>query len=134
MTQQSLLQHETERNRAVMADFVDLFLRQKRIREAFEKHAAPDYRQHSPDFRDGREGTIQDLEALFASMPEVQIDIRCVLVDGDQAVVHLAGRKSPDDPGIVAVDMFRLEGGKIVEHWDSMQPVPPVSRCGRPMI
>lgn len=128
------MQNETERNRAVMADFVDLFFGQKRIREAFEKHAAPEYRQHSPEFRDGREGTIQDLEVLFAAMPDVRIEIRCVLVDGNQAAVHLRGRKTADDPGIVAVDMFRLEDGKLVEHWDSVQPIPSGSRNGRPVV
>ena len=31
---------------------------------------------------------------------------------------------SPDDPGLVSLDMFRLEDGRIVEHWDVIQEVP----------
>jgi predicted SnoaL-like aldol condensation-catalyzing enzyme len=31
---------------------------------------------------------------------------------------------APDDGGMAAVDIFRLEDGKVVEHWDVLQPVP----------
>ena len=30
----------------------------------------------------------------------------------------------PDDPGQVVVDIFRVDDGRIVEHWDVMQPAP----------
>ena len=39
-------------------------------------------------------------------------------------VLHHHPRMSPDDPGQAVVDIFRVEDGRIVEHWDVMQPVP----------
>jgi len=31
---------------------------------------------------------------------------------------------SPEDRGTAATDFFGLEDGKVVEHWDVVQPVP----------
>lgn len=121
---------ESDRNREVMIDFLDLFMTQGRVREAFEKHVDSGYIQHSPDYRDGREGTIQDLEEFFGSMAPgfPKIDIRHLVIAGDLAVVHLHGRAGDDDLGIVGTDIFRLVDGKIVEHWDVVQPVRESSR------
>lgn len=125
----------TSRNRAVIEDFLDLFMVQKRVREAFEKHAAPGYIQHSPGFADGRDGTVTGIEQLFGSMPDGPlIDIKRVIVDGDLVAVHLHGRSGPNDPGIAGVDIFRLEDGKIVEHWDVVQPIPDSSIAGHAMV
>ncbi len=33
-------------------------------------------------------------------------------------------KTSPEDRGTAAADIFRLEEGKVVEHWDVLQPVP----------
>jgi predicted SnoaL-like aldol condensation-catalyzing enzyme len=37
---------------------------------------------------------------------------------------HQAFKTSPEDRGSAAVDFFRLEDSKLVEHWDVIQPVP----------
>lgn len=113
----------TEANRAMLADFVELFMRQRKVREAFEKHVSPDYTQHAGGFGDGREATIQGLEAMFAEMPEPRIEVQRILVDGDHGAVHLHARSGPDDPGIQGCDIFRFADGKIVEHWEVVQPV-----------
>jgi predicted SnoaL-like aldol condensation-catalyzing enzyme len=41
---------------------------------------------------------------------------------------------TPDDPGTVAADFFRLENGKVVEHWDVLQPFPEESANPHPMF
>ncbi len=125
---------ETARNRAIMQDFVELFFNQLRVREAFEKHAATTYRQHNLAFGDGREATIRDLERQFASMSSPKIEVQRVLVDGNFAAVHLHGRSSPTDPGVAGVDVFRLENGKIVEHWDVVQAIPATIPRGRSVL
>ena len=119
----------TERNRAVVLDFVDLFYRQRRVREAFEKHIGDPYVQHNPNILDGREAAIVALEPKF-SAPGAQFDVKRVLVDGDLAMVHLHARLSPGSPGGAVADLFRLADSKIVEHWDILQPVP--ENCANP--
>ena len=43
-------------------------------------------------------------------------------------------KTSTEDPGTVAADFFRLEDGKIVEHWDVLQPFPETSANDHPMF
>lgn len=119
MTNQDL----TEKNRAIMEDFLNLFYGQYKIREAFEKHVAEDYIQHSLLADNGRENAIVSISKLWATMPEIEINVLRVLVDGNMAMCHLYGKDNPQHDGIVVVDIFRLENGKIVEHWDVLQQV-----------
>jgi len=114
----------TETNRAIVNDFVDLMYRQKKVREAFMKHVtASNYVQHNPNIPDGRDAAIAVLEPMF-SRTAATFDVKRILVDGDLAAIHLHGRSSREDPGGAVVDLFRLEGDKIVEHWDVLQPMP----------
>ena len=123
----------TESNRRIVEQFVDAFYRRKNVREAFMSFVAVDYVQHNPTIADGREAAIAALEPMF-SRPEAQFDVKRILVDGNLAAVHLHGRPSADAPGGAVVDLFRLEGGKIVEHWDVLQPMPSHAANAHPMF
>ena len=123
----------TERNRAVVLDFVELFYHRRQVRQAFEKHVGDPYLQHNPNIGDGREAAIAMLEPMF-SAPGASFDIKRVLVDGDLAAVHLHGRRSPEVRGGAVVDLFRIADGKIVEHWDVLQPIPEQCANPRPMF
>ena len=123
----------TERNRAIVLDFVELFYARRQVRLAFEKHVGDTYIQHNPNLVDGREAAIAMLEPLF-SAPGASFEIKRVLVDGDLAAVHLHGRRSPEVRGDAVVDLFRISNDKIVEHWDVLQPIPEQSINPRPMF
>ena len=47
-----------------------------------------------------------------------------MIAEGDFVVTHVLITTDEKDRGTVAMDIFRLEGGKIVEHWDVVQPMP----------
>ena len=121
-------------NRQIVTRFIDLFYRQGRVREAFMTYVAPDYIQHNPIARDGRDAAIAALEPFFASQPNAIREVQRVIVDGNLAAVHVRLRRSPQDRGFAVVDILRLENGMIVEHWDVIQPVPEHSNNAHPMF
>lgn len=113
---------ETARNRQVVTAFAHVFYDQRDVRAAFERYVAADYTQHNPDIPDGREAAIKALTPIF-SQPGSRFEIKQILVDGDLAVIHLWGRTGSEGQGGDVADFFRLRHGKIVEHWDVLQPM-----------
>ena len=123
----------TESNRKIVEDFATIFYKQKEVRKAFLKYVSQEYIQHNPNIPDGRDAAIDALEPKF-SYPGASFDIKRILVDGNLAAIHLHGRFSMDNPGGAVVDLFRLEDGKITEHWDVLQAVPENSISQHPMF
>ena len=68
------------------------------------------------------------------AFPGLSVDIRSVFADGDIVITHSLVKFTPDDLGTVAADFFRLEDGKVVEHWDVLQPFPEESANPHPMF
>ena len=112
----------TERNRAVVTSFARLFYDQRDVRGAFERYVVPDYIQHNANIPDGREPAIAALEPMFRSEGS-RFVIKRIVVDGNLAVIHLHGRAGATGNGGAVADIYRLEHGKIVEHWDVLQPI-----------
>jgi len=114
--------HAGNRNRAIMVDFAHRFYDLHDVRGAFERYVAPDYIQHNPGIADGRAAAITALAPMFAK-PGGRFEVKRILVDGDLAAVHLRGSADPAKPGATVADFYRLKNGKIVEHWDVIQPI-----------
>ena len=68
------------------------------------------------------------------TQPRSRFEIKHILVDGDLAAIHLYGQVRSDQPGGAVVDLFRLENGLIVEHWDVLQPIPETAINPHPMF
>lgn len=114
----------TERNRAIIKDFAEILYTQRNPRAAMMKYVATDYIQHNPRAGDGRDAAIALLVPLFGA-PGAKFEIKRIIVDRDLAVIHVHGRPDPTTAGVVAIDIYRLKDGKIVEHWDAVQPITP---------
>jgi predicted SnoaL-like aldol condensation-catalyzing enzyme len=54
----------------------------------------------------------------------LRFDFKRLVAEGDLVVVHSHLVRKPGDRGMTVMDIFRLENGKIVEHWDVLQEVP----------
>ena len=84
---------------------------------------APDYVQHSPLAETGAEGLKRFLDWARTASPNAVHDVKRILVDGDYVVGHVHVIVNPGDRGHVAIDIFRIENGKVAEHWDAIQPI-----------
>lgn len=108
--------------RALAEDFVALFYEQRDPSAAFTKYVAEDYIQHNPKMQDGRENALKTLVPLFGG-EGAHFSVKRILVDAPYFAVHLHGRPDPSVPGVAVADFYRVEDGKIVEHWDVIQPI-----------
>lgn len=83
-----------------------------------EELVRPDYIQHNAQARDGREGLLEFVAAL-AAQGGAAVKIHRKLADGDLVAFH--STYGEGDARMVAFDVFRLEGGRLAEHWDALQ-------------
>lgn len=104
-------------------DFLDMVVA-GRIREAYEKHIAPEFRHHNAWFRGDRESLLEAMEANHAQNPSKVIEVQRALEDGDLVAVHSRMLPAPGHKGVAVVHIFRFDGDKVVELWDLGVPVP----------
>jgi predicted SnoaL-like aldol condensation-catalyzing enzyme len=95
-----------------------------KVTEAFKTYVGASYKQHNPLVPDGIEPSVAFLSKRFEANPQAINEIKRVIADGDLVAVHVHSRLNDADRGRAIVDIFRLDNGKIVEHWDVIQPVP----------
>jgi predicted SnoaL-like aldol condensation-catalyzing enzyme len=91
---------------------------------AVERYVGDRYVQHNPQAADGPEAFIGFVKWLRGEYPEIHIDIKRMIAEDDLVVTHSNLQHSPEDRGTAVVDIFRVENGKLVEHWDVVQPIP----------
>jgi predicted SnoaL-like aldol condensation-catalyzing enzyme len=85
---------------------------------------AVDYVQHNPMARTGAAGLKEFLDWARAKSPNAEHRVKRVFVDGDYVIAHVHVIINPGEAGNAVVDIFRVAGGRIAEHWDVAQAVP----------
>ncbi|MFI7018670.1 nuclear transport factor 2 family protein [Streptomyces sp. NPDC050164] len=101
---------------------------------AIDKYVAPEYHQHNPNSADGMEGLKAGLGAYFAAFPKLTVTPQRITAEGDLVAVHSHFVNAPGERGMAVVDLLRVRGGKIVEHWDVFQAVPETSANNNTMF
>jgi predicted SnoaL-like aldol condensation-catalyzing enzyme len=115
-------QQEEAKKKTVVA-FYEAALNQKDFAAA-QKYIGPRYTQHNPTAPDGPDGFKKFIDFLRDKYPQSHSDIKQAFADGDYVILHVHAKREPNTAGSAIVDIFKLENGKIVEHWDVIQPVP----------
>jgi predicted SnoaL-like aldol condensation-catalyzing enzyme len=114
---------QEEINKKNVVEFYKAMINQKDF-EAASKYVGSRYVQHNPMGADHLEGIKNFIQFLREKMPDAHWELKRVFADGDYVITHGHTVSKPGDRGMAAMDIFRLEEGKIVEHWDAVQPIP----------
>lgn len=115
---------QTEANRAVVTDFVDAVLVGRRL-AALDRFVAADLAEHDPMRGDG----VALLRGALSARPvdggrRLRYDvIHRILAEGNFVLVAAEGAHGATPSAIY--DLYRLSGGVIVEHWGSIEEIPP---------
>ena len=112
-----------EANKKAVLEFYDAALNRKDF-DVAAKYFGSQYIQHNPTAPDGIEGFKGFLGFLREKFPDSRSEIKRAFADGDYVIVHVHSVREKGTRGRAIIDIFRLENGKIVEHWDVVQEIP----------
>jgi predicted SnoaL-like aldol condensation-catalyzing enzyme len=124
---------QEEQNKKTVVEFYEKAINQKDF-EAASKYMGPRYTQHNPMAADGPVGLQAFLQFLRERYPNSHSEIKRVFADGDYVILHVHALREPGTRGKAIVDIFRLENGRIVEHWDVTQEIPGKAANGNGMF
>jgi predicted SnoaL-like aldol condensation-catalyzing enzyme len=115
----------SEQNKQTVARVFDAF----RVGDvdAFDDLIVEDYVQHNPQADNG----LQAVKDFFAPLGPVDVEVHRVIAADDVVAVHSHYKTF----NMAVVDIFRLnDDGKIIEHWDVLQPIPETTASGNDMF
>ena len=120
---------DLERNRELIKALIDgVFVRHDFSR--LDEIMRDDYIQHNEDVPQGKKGFIQFFEETFQAIPDFRYDIKKIIAEGDTVMAYCTtsgthtGAPWLETPptgnrlNFDVVDIFRIQDGKIAEHWD----------------
>jgi predicted SnoaL-like aldol condensation-catalyzing enzyme len=110
----------------IVVDFFRLALLEGQVDKAFDQYVGDTYIQHNPQVGDGPEGARAFLKSLRVTSPDLVGEIVRVIAEDDLMVLHIRWRwpENGVEKQAAGIDIFRVAGGKVVEHWDVNQLVP----------
>ncbi len=125
---QTQVGNELARNKRLAKECLDMIFNQHDPQQAIAKYLSPHYRQHNPEAGDGPQGVLEYALPFIRANPDMRMDFKRVIAEGDLVAVHSHLIPNHSDIGRAVVDIFRVEDGKLAEHWDVIEPVARQSR------
>jgi predicted SnoaL-like aldol condensation-catalyzing enzyme len=114
---------QLEANKKLVLEFYEQAIGRKDF-DAARKFMGTTYKQHAPYAADGPEGLRAFIDWFRETCPNHRYEIKRVIAEGDFVMLHVHGINGLGPHGESVVDIFRVEGGKVVEHWDIIQAIP----------
>ena len=128
--------HWTEqerKNAALILDFFQTLMNDHDFDATLARHGDSPYVQHNRAIPDGVHGLVGYVKNLVKRFPDYAFDVKRVIASGDHVVLHShatfkAAHRGDEGKGFIITDTFRLEGGRLAEHWDAIQPIDVMTR------
>lgn len=95
-----------------------------KIRQAYEKYIADDFKHHNPYFRGDAESLLLAMEEDAAQNPKKELEVKQVIQENETVTVYSHVKQNPGDLGFALVHIFRFQDDKIAELWDIGQAIP----------
>lgn len=99
---------------------------------AVDRYFGPQYIQHNAEIASGTQA-LKGLAEFLAKKDDFKFQSFRMIGEGDLVATHSIYEGFTDVP-LVAFDVFRLEQGRIVEHWDNLAPVVKESANGNSQV
>lgn len=80
-----------------------------------------DYIQHNPGVGQGRTALMDAFREKFITEPDFHLEVEMIIADGNMAAVYLRNVGADGVEKCKLVDIYRIEEGKLAEHWDIIQ-------------
>lgn len=109
--------------RDIVLKFYDAALNEKNPEKA-RSFLGDAYIQHNPHVPDGIDAFLRFIKFRRDKFPAAHNEVKRVIAEGDLVALHVHSVVIPGSPGRQIVDIFRVENGKVVEHWDVIQEIP----------
>jgi predicted SnoaL-like aldol condensation-catalyzing enzyme len=91
------------------------------VHEAYQQYVGQGFRHHNPFFRGDAASLMEEMEQNAAKNPNRVFEVQRALQDGDYVAVLSHVRQKPEDRGGAVLHVFRFEGDRIAEFWDTGQ-------------
>lgn len=114
---------KTQENKTLVQNFVNDVLFAKNPNKITEYISTEKYHQHNPYVKDGLEG-LGEAIAYLTSKNDMFIYTKTHMILGEGNFVLAASEGSWHGKLHAFFDLFRVEDGKIVEHWDTIEEIP----------
>jgi predicted SnoaL-like aldol condensation-catalyzing enzyme len=114
-------------NEQIVRDFYQAAINDKDFDKA-SKFLGNRYVQHNPTAADGPEGLRGFLTFLREKFPQSKSEVKRAFAQDDYVILHVHSLREPNTRGRAIIDIFKLENGKVVEHWDVMQEEVPADK------
>lgn len=114
----------TEQNKQLVRQLVEDLLIHGKLDKLAGYYDGDNYTQHNPQIGDGVSGLVQAFQAMAEQGIAVTYDkVHKVLGEGNFVLVVSEGSFAGQPTSFY--DLFRVENGKIAEHWDTLETIPP---------
>ena len=115
-------------NAELLTDFVQNLMNNHDFDYVMEKFNNDRYVQHNRAIPDGINGLVEYVKGFVKRFPDYTYDVKRIFADGDNIVFHSQAtvnkkHRGNEKKGFNIIDTWKVEDGKIVEHWDAIQPI-----------